>query len=401
LQMRQAECVAMLLSGGEGRRLGVLTQNKAKPAVHFGGSARMIDFALSNCRNSGITKVGVVTQYRPETLHQHIDKGSAWLENPEQGEIALLCSTQPHVGAAGYTGTADAVYQNWHFIERYQPETVVVLSGDHIYQMDYSKLLDHHYNTGAEATIAVTAVPWSEASRFGIMNTDDEGRITEFVEKPDKPQSNLASMGIYVFNTSFLQKFLEDDAGVSTSSHDFGKDVIPAMLNNGSLMQAYAFNGYWKDVGTLDSLWEAHMDLLGATPQFTADTEDWPLHTAAEGKMKAYKETSSSIRHSIVCENCSLEGTIEHSVISSGVTIGQGSHIYDSVIMPGAQIGQGVRIYKAIIGEDAVVRDGVSLGFANSNGVSVIGDKEDIYVKGEKLPKVYTPVNQLRVEMIG
>jgi glucose-1-phosphate adenylyltransferase len=399
--MAQKECVAMLLSGGEGRRLGVLTQNKAKPAVHFGGSARMIDFALSNCKNSGINKVGVITQYRPEALHEHIADGSAWLDNAEQGEIALLCSTQPHVAECGYTGTADAVYRNWHFIERYQSESVIVLSGDHIYQMDYSKLLAYHYSTGADATIAVTAVPWSEASRFGIMNTDEQGRITDFVEKPEKPESNLASMGIYVFNSAFLKSFLESDADVQASNHDFGKDVIPAMLNSGALIQSYDFQGYWKDVGTLDSLWEAHMDLVGTNPRFEASTDAWPLHTAAEGDVRSYKESIGFIRRSLVSDNCYVQGRVEDSVISSGVSIGQGTRIYDSVIMPGAQIGEGVTIYKAIIGEGAIIRDGVSLGFANSNGVSVIGDKEVIYVKGEKLPKVYIPANQSRVEMIG
>jgi glucose-1-phosphate adenylyltransferase len=399
--MSNRECVAMLLSGGEGRRLGVLTHKKAKPAVHFGGAARMIDFALSNCKNSSIKQVGVVTQYRPEALHQHIGQGSAWLESTDEGEIALLCSTQQHVGKEGYTGTADAVYQNWHFIERYQPETVIVLSGDHIYEMDYSKLLKQHLDRGAEATISVTAVPWQEASRFGIMNTDEDGRIIEFIEKPEVPKSNLASMGIYVFNTAFLKRFLAEDAGHASSSHDFGKDVIPAMLNSGASLQAYSFKGYWKDVGTLESLWEAHMDLLGVNPKFVSGTETWPLHTVAIGEPQLYKDASGLIRRSLVYNNCNIQGIVEHSVISSGATIGQGSRIYDSVIMPGAIIGQGVTIHKAIIGENAVIHDGVALGFPNSNGVSVIGDKEVIYAKGEKLPKVYIPANKLRVEMIG
>jgi glucose-1-phosphate adenylyltransferase len=398
--MSSEKCVAMLLSGGEGRRLGVLTHKKAKPAVHFGGAARMIDFALSNCRNSGIHRVGVITQYRPEALHQHIGKGTIWLEREDKGEIAILCSSQEHVGKEGYTGTANAVYQNWNFIERYQPDHVIVLSGDHIYQMDYSKLLENHRDTGAEATIAVTPVPWSEASRFGIMNTDMEGRITEFTEKPALPDSNLASMGIYVFNTAFLRKFLLEDAAIRFSSHDFGKDVIPAMLKSGAFMQAYSFKGYWKDVGTLDSLWEAHMDLLGANPQFAA-SENWPLHTVANGKPSLYKEASGMIRRSLVYDNCKVQGVVEHSVISYGATIGQGSRIFDSVIMPGAIIGQDVTIHKAIIGEGAVIRDGVALGFPNSNGVSVIGDKEVIYAKGEKLPKVYIPANKIMIEMIG
>ncbi|NHN29743.1 glucose-1-phosphate adenylyltransferase [Paenibacillus sp. S3N08] len=391
----------MLLSGGEGRRLGVLTHNKAKPAVHFGGAARMIDFALSNCKNSGIKQVGVVTQYLPEALHQHIGKGNAWLEPADQGEIALLCSTQKHVGAKGYTGTADAVYQNWNFIERYQPEHIMVLSGDHIYQMDYSQLLKHHHDTAADATIAVTPVSWTEASRFGIMNTDNKGNITEFTEKPEVPKSNLASMGIYVFKTAFIKRFLDTDAATSGSSHDFGKDVIPAMLNSGASMQAYSFKGYWKDVGTLDSLWEAHMDLLGAHPKFQCASEHWPLHTVATSKPILHKDASGLIRRSLIYDNCKIQGIIDHSVISTGAVIGMGSRIIDSVIMPGAIIGQGVTIHKAIIGEGAVIRDGVALGFANSNGVSVIGDKEVIYAKDEKLPKVYIPASKLRIEMIG
>jgi glucose-1-phosphate adenylyltransferase len=400
--MSNIKCVAMLLSGGEGRRLGVLTHNKAKPAVHFGGAARMIDFALSNCKNSGIAQVGVVTQYRPEALHQHIGEGIAWLQSAEQGEIALLCSSfQEHVGKAGYTGTADAIYQNWNFIERYRPDNVIVLSGDHIYQMDYSKILKQHQETGADSTIAVTPVSWSEASRFGIVNTDEEGRIAEFTEKPEVPKSNLASMGIYVFNTVFLKKFLDIDAINGLSSHDFGKDVIPAMFNSGASIHAYSFKGYWKDVGTLDSLWEAHMDLLGANPKFDSASEDWPLHTVAEGKSRRYKDASGMIRRSLVYDNCNIQGIVEHSVISSGATIGQGSRIIDSVIMPGAIIGQGVTIHKAIIGEGAVIRDGVTLGFPNSNGVSVIGDQEVISAKDEKLPKVYISANKLLVEMIG
>jgi glucose-1-phosphate adenylyltransferase len=399
--MGKRECVAMLLSGGEGRRLGVLTHHKAKPAVHFGGAARMIDYALSNCRNSGIQHIGVVTQYRPEALHQHIGEGTPWLQDTVQGEVAILCSTQEHVGKDGFTGTADAVYQNWHFIERHQPEYVIVLSGDHIYQMDYSKLIKQHRDTKAMATIAVTAVPWAEASRFGIMNTDEYGRITEFSEKPDKPVSNLASMGIYVFDTAFLRQYLKQDARISLSSHDFGKDVIPAMLKSGARMIAFAYDGYWKDVGTLDSLWEAHMDLLGDNPKFAIHSQAWPLHTVVREEPRLFKETTGMIRHSLVYDSCSIQGMVERSVVSAGAKIGQGSRIYDSVIMPGAVIGQGVTLHKAIIGENAIIHDGVSLGIPNSNGVSVIGDKEIIHVKGEKLPKVYIPANKLLVEMIG
>ncbi|WP_079914084.1 glucose-1-phosphate adenylyltransferase [Paenibacillus sp. 32352] len=399
--MTQKQCVAMLLAGGEGKRLGILTSQKAKPAVHFGGSARMIDFALSNCRHSCLDTVGVVTQYRPEALHRHIGLGSAWLEKPEQGEIALLSSRQSQIGERGYLGTADAIYRNWSFIEKYNPDTVLVLSGDHIYHMDYRKLLEHHLTAGADATIAVTPVPISEASRFGIMKTDSSGRITEFAEKPKAPASNLASMGIYIFNTSFLRTFLERDAQDSSSSHDFGKNVIPAMLEHNAKLYAYEFADYWKDVGTIESLWEAHMDLLGGSPAFVASRDSWPLYSANGLAQSRFVESLGLVRQSLICSDCTIHGQVERSVISTEAVIGQGSRIFDSVIMPGAQIGSGVTIYKSIVGEGAVVRDGTTWGSADGEMISVIGDREVISIQGQKLPKIFVSANQLQAELIG
>ena len=399
--MKQKQCVAMLLAGGEGKRLGILTSQKAKPAIHFGGSARMIDFALSNCRHSCLDTVGVVTQYRPESLHHHIGLGSAWLEQPEQGEIALLSSRQAHIGDAGYLGTADAIYRNWPFIEQYQPDTVLVLSGDHIYHMDYRKLLDQHLATGADATIAVTPVPLAEASRFGIMKTDSNGRITEFSEKPKVPASNLASMGIYIFNTSFLRAYLERDAEDAASSHDFGNNVIPAMLQDNARLHAHEFKGYWRDVGTIESLWDAHMDLLGSKPRFTSSLDSRPLYSSKGITASRFVESLGLVKQSLVCSDCTIHGQVENSVISTEVVIGQGSRIYDSVIMPGAQIGNGVTIYKSIIGEGAVVRDGAICGSGNGSSIHVVGDREIVNAQGQKLPKIFVSANQLQAELIG
>ncbi|UQZ85295.1 Glucose-1-phosphate adenylyltransferase [Paenibacillus konkukensis] len=358
----------------------------------------MIDFALSNCRHSLLDTIGVVTQYRPEALHRHIGLGSAWLEKPEQGEVAILSSGQPHVGHAGYTGTADAVYRNWPFIVKHSPDTILVLSGDHIYHMDYRSMLQRHWETGAEATLAVTPVPMEEAGRFGIMKTDAAGKITEFKEKPKMPASNLASMGIYMFNTSFLERYLEEDAVNEASSHDFGKDVIPAMLAGQGKLHAYEFAGYWKDVGTIESLWEAHMDLLGSNPRFASSPAARPLYSGYGPEASRYIDTSGTIRNSIVCADCAVHGQVEGSVISAGVTVGPDSRIVDSVIMPNAQIGSGVTICKAIIGEGAVIRDGAEIGSPDGAAISVVGDRE--YV-GQDMPSAaYMTAGQFQAELI-
>lgn len=361
----------------------------------------MIDFALSNCRHSGLDAIGVVTQYRPEALHHHIGPGYAWLAKPEEGEVALLSSRQAHVAEAGYTGTADAIYRNWHFIEKYRPAAVLVLSGDHIYRMDYRKLLEHHLASGADATIAVTPVNIAEASRFGIMKTDADGRITEFAEKPKAPASNLASMGIYIFDTSCLLRYLQQDASQAASNHDFGQNVIPAMLAGNAKLHAYEFAGYWKDVGTIDSLWEAHMDMLGNEPRFSFFNSEWPLLSPEGMAGVKYIEAASGVRRSIIGEDCALNGLVERSVVSSGVTLGQGSRIYDSIVMPGAKIGEGASVYRAIIGEGAVVRDGYTVGSPHAESVTVVGDREVLGMKGEKMPKIFIPAKQLQAELIG
>lgn len=317
------------------------------------------------------------------------------------GEIALLSSRQAHIGDAGYQGTADAIYRNWPFIEKYNPDTVLILSGDHIYHMDYRKLLEQHLATEADATIAVTPVPMSEASRFGIMKTDSEGRITEFAEKPKMPTSNLASMGIYIFKTSFLRAYLERDAEDTTSSHDFGKNVIPAMLKEDAKLHVHEFKDYWKDVGTIDSLWEAHMDLLGRNPLFTSSLASRPLYSAKGVTASRFIESLGQVKQSLVCSDCTIHGQVENSVISTEVVIGQGSRIYDSVIMPGAQIGNGVTIYRSIIGEDAVVRDGAICGSMTNHSITVVGDREIVNAQGQKLPKIFVSANQLHAELIG
>lgn len=361
----------------------------------------MIDFALSNCRHSCLDTIGVVTQYRPEALHHHIGLGSAWLEHAGRGEVELLSSRQAHVGASGYAGTADAIFRNRPFIEKHHPETVLILSGDHIYHMDYRKLVESHLQSGADATIAVTPVPMSEASRFGIMKTDGGGRITEFTEKPEVPASNLASMGIYIFNTAYLLKQLEQDAEDESSCHDFGKNVIPSMLAQDANLQAYEFAGYWKDVGTIDSLWEAHMDLLGDEPQFALSPSAWPLLSSRGAAGAKYIDGAERLRSSIVGDDCVLHGQVERSVISSGVTVGKGSRVTDSIVMPGAQIGDGVTLHRAIIGEGAIVRDGFTLGSLSGGPIAVVGDREVVGMKSEKMPKIFIPAKQLQAELIG
>lgn len=395
--MSSQACVAMLLAGGEGRRLGVLTRRKAKPAVHFGGAYRIIDFSLSNCRNSGLTAVGVVTQYQWNSLHEHIGDGSIW-GGSSSSAITLLSSEQSHVGPDGYTGTADAVYANRNFIEQYDPEHVLVLSADHIYQMDYRLLLQRHRETGADATIAVTPVAWEEAHRFGIMRTDESGRVIEFAEKPAKPKSNLASMGIYIFKWSYLREMLEQDALNPESSRDFGKDVIPAMLAAKANLQSYAFEGYWRDVGTIESLWEAHMDLLGKRPAFSIGGSRWPTLTPKSRTGQTYVDPAASVSQSMIAGNCMVYGHVERSIISNGAQIGQGSVLRDCVVMPNAKIGRNVFVRNAIIGEGAVLYDGASVGSLSDSSIEVVGDGERIAKKQESRSKMYIPIGQLQFE---
>ncbi|MDF2961855.1 MAG: glucose-phosphate adenylyltransferase [Paenibacillus sp.] len=376
--MRKKECVAMLLAGGEGRRLGVLTNKLAKPAVHFGGKYRIIDFTLSNCTNSGIDTVGVLTQYQPLVLNTYIGIGAPWDLDRKNGGVTVLPPFMEQKGGDWYSGTANAIFRNISFIEQYDPEYVLVISGDHIYKMDYDLMLDFHKSRGADATIAVIGVKWEEASRFGIMSTDDDDRIIEFAEKPKEPKSNLASMGIYIFNWKVLKEYLTKDEGNPNSSKDFGKDIIPLMLRENKKMMAYPFQGYWKDVGTIESLWEANMDLLENEPDFNLNDREWRIYSVNPCQPGQYIAPTAQIRRSLVNEGCAVFGEVEHSVLFYGVQVGEGSYIKDSVIMPNVRIGNNVKIYKSIIGEGSVIEDGCVIGEPEQQNIILIGGNENI-----------------------
>ena len=360
--MPKKKVVAMLLAGGQGSRLGVLTRSMAKPAVPFGGKYRIIDFPLSNCVNSNIDTVGVLTQYEPLALNAYLGSGQPWDLDRMNGGVFVL---PPYVsGSSGqwYSGTANAIYQNLTFIEQYDPEYVLILSGDHIYKMDYAAMLDEHIKNNADCTIAVLTVPIEEASRFGIMNTDDTGRILEFEEKPKHPKSNKASMGIYIFNTSVLKEYLIADARVESSSHDFGKNIIPNLIASGKRLFAWAFSGYWKDVGTIKSLWEANMDLLGAKPNFRLADKEWRIYSKSSGMPSHYISDTAEVKDSMVSEGCVVYGRVHHSVLFAGARVGEGASIEDSIVMPGAVIEAGAKIKKAIIGEGAYISAGAEIG---------------------------------------
>jgi glucose-1-phosphate adenylyltransferase len=377
--MRKKETVAMLLAGGEGKRLGVLTSKLAKPAVHFGGKYRIIDFTLSNCTNSGIDTVGVLTQYQPLVLNSYIGIGTPWDLDRKHGGVSVLPPYMEQKGGDWYKGTADAIFRNVSFIEQYDPEYVLVISGDHIYKMDYDLMLDFHKSTEADVSIAVIEVKWEEASRFGIMNTDSEARITEFSEKPKEPKSNLASMGIYIFSWKVLREYLFMDEANPESSKDFGKDIIPLMLGENKKLMAYPFQGYWKDVGTIESLWEANMDLLENEPEFNLNDREWRIYSVNPCQPGQYISPTAQIRRSLVNEGCSVFGEIDHSVLFYGVHIGEGSLIKDSVIMPNVRIGNNVKIYKSIIGEGTVVEDGSVIGDPEGEqNIILIGANENI-----------------------
>ncbi|WP_324603079.1 glucose-1-phosphate adenylyltransferase [Calidifontibacillus oryziterrae] len=356
--MRRKKCIAMLLAGGQGSRLSLLTKNLAKPAVSFGGKYRIIDFPLSNCTNSQIFTVGVLTQYKPLVLNSYIGIGSAWDLDRRDGGVTVLPPYMEQDGGRWYKGTANAIYQNINYINLYDPEHVLVLSGDHIYKMDYSKLLDYHIERNADATISVIEVPWDEASRFGIMNTNEKLEIVEFEEKPEHPKNNLASMGIYIFKWSVLKEFLEMDDRNSDSSHDFGKDVIPHMLEEGLKLFAYPFKGYWKDVGTVKSLWEANMDLLEEKPELDLNDHQWRIYSVNPNQPPHYISPTGIVNRSMVNEGCMVYGTVLHSVLFPGVDVGLGSIIKDSVIMPGVKIGENCRIENAIVASDMVIEEG-------------------------------------------
>jgi glucose-1-phosphate adenylyltransferase len=366
------ECVAMLLAGGQGSRLGILTKKVAKPAVPFGGKYRIIDFTLSNCSNSGIDTVGVLTQYQPMTLNWYIGIGSAWDLDRHLGGVSVLPPYVRQDGGEWYKGTANAIYQNLDFIAQYDPDYVLVLSGDHIYKMDYSQMLQFHKAKQAAATIAVIEVPWEETHRFGIMNTDTENRIVEFQEKPKQAKNNLASMGVYIFNWDSLQHYLEEDETDPKSSNDFGKNVIPAMLAAGEPMYAYPFDGYWKDVGTIDSLWEANMDLLEDNPPLDLNDPDWKIYAPNQSLPPHYIADTAHVRRSLVTEGCAVFGEVEHSVLFLGVHIAPGARVVDSVIMPGARIEENAVVEHAIVGENTVIQAGAHVGCVDGEGWMMI-----------------------------
>ena len=382
MQFQKKRCVAMLLAGGQGSRLMVLTENTAKPAVPFGGKYRIIDFPLSNCVNSKIDTVGILTQYQPLELNEYIGNGQPWGLNSSHGGVQVLPPYAKSKNSEWYKGTANAIYQNIGFIDRYEPDNVLILSGDHIYKMDYAAMLAFHDQKGSDCTIAVRDVPLEEASRFGIMNTREDGSIYEFEEKPKHPKSTNASMGIYVFKWSVLKAFLEADEADRTSENDFGKNVIPAILNAGHKLFAYRFEGYWKDVGTISSLWEANMDLLGKHPAFDIyGTAGHKIYARNQAMPSSYIAKSAEIRESFVAEGCNIEGCITHSIISTGCTVGKGVEITDSVIMPDVTIENGAVIRSAIIAEGCHIKAGARVGDyveGEERKISVIGKDKTI-----------------------
>lgn len=367
------KCIAMLLAGGRGTRLKKLTEDLAKPAVPFGGKYRIIDFTLSNCRNSGIDTVGVLTQYQPHVLQSYIKDGKDWDLDSRDGGLNILPPYQCGTEERWYDGTAHAIYQNTSFIDQYDPEHVLVISGDHIYKMDYDLMLQEHIKTGADATISVTEVTWEEASRFGIMNTDGtNNRIVDFEEKPDNPKSNLASMGVYIFKWKTLKSYLQKEEENELSSKDFGKDIIPAMLTDNRKLFAYTFSGYWKDVGTIDSFWEANMDLLSKESNIFLNDKDWTVFTHEQSYAPSYIDSSATVKRSIISEGCEVYGTVENSVIFNDVVIGKGSIIKDSVLLPGTVIGENVVIEKGVTACKVTVGDHCIIAPSKANAEIVL-----------------------------
>ena len=379
---KKKECLAMLLAGGQGSRLGILTKNIAKPAVPYGGKYRIIDFPLSNCVNSGIDTVGVLTQYQPLELNDYIGNGQAWDLDRSYGGVHVLSPYQQIKGTEWYKGTANAIYQNINFIDRYNPEYVAVLSGDHIYKMDYAKMLAYHKAKGAACTIAMLEVPWEEASRFGLMFVNDDGSISEFEEKPKNPRSNKASMGVYIFTWEILRKYLIEDEANPDSGNDFGHDVIPAMHNAGEKLFAYQFDGYWKDVGTIDSLWEANLDLLNPKVDLDLSDNSWKIYSKAAAAPPHYISNKASVENSMISEGCVIDGEVDYSVLFSNVTVEEGAVVRYSIVMPGTVIKAGAVVEYAIVAENAVIEEGAHVGESPEQiadlekwGIAVVGEK--------------------------
>ncbi len=378
--MKRKKCVAMLLAGGQGSRLGVLTGKIAKPAVPYGGKYRIIDFPLSNCANSGIDTVGVLTQYKPLELNDYIASGKTWDLDRMDGGVHILPPYQGQKGGDWYKGTANAIFQNLAFIERYNPEYVLVLSGDHIYKMDYSKMIKQHKATGAACTISVLEVSMEEATRFGIMNVNEDDSIYEFEEKPAVPKSNLASMGIYVFTWEKLRDYLIADNNNPNSSNDFGKDVIPLMLNAGEKMMVYRFADYWKDVGTVDSLWDANLDLLNPKIDLNLSDSNWKIYSRSAGLPPQYVSENAQVENSLITDGCEIFGALDYSILFENVTVEEGASVEYSLVMPGAVIKKGAKVQYSIIAENVVVEEAAQVGadpavVGNEGwGITVVGD---------------------------
>ena len=374
--MKQNNMLAMILAGGRGSRLHELTNRVAKPAVSYGGKYRIVDFPLSNCANSGVDIVGVLTQYESVLLNSYVAAGGRWgLDARESGVFVLPPREKADADLDVYRGTADAISQNIDFIDKYSPEYLLVLSGDHIYKMDYDKMLDYHKEMNADATIAVIEVPMKEASRFGIMNTDGAGRIVEFEEKPEHPKSNLASMGIYIFNWKLLRKMLLADMKDPDSHHDFGKDIIPQLLNDNKTLAAYKFKGYWKDVGTIDSLWEANMDLLDSRNELNLNDASWKIYTEDTPTLPQYIGPNAKIDKAFITQGCVVEGEVKHSVLFTGCKVGEGAKIIDSVLMPGVEVAAGAVVQRALVADNIKIGPEAVVGSADSENIELVSKR--------------------------
>ena len=374
--MKQNNMLAMILAGGRGSRLHELTNKVAKPAVSYGGKYRIVDFPLSNCANSGVDIVGVLTQYESVLLNSYVAAGGRWgLDARESGVFVLPPREKADADLDVYRGTADAISQNIDFIDKYSPEYLLVLSGDHIYKMDYDKMLDYHKEMNADATIAVIEVPMKEASRFGIMNTDGNGRIVEFEEKPEHPKSNLASMGIYIFNWKLLRKILLADMKNPDSHHDFGKDVIPCLLNDKKTLAAYKFKGYWKDVGTIDSLWEANMDLIDSRNELNLNDPAWKIYTEDTSALPQYIGPNAKVNKVFITQGCVVEGEVNHSVLFTGCKVGEGAKIIDSVLMPGVEVAAGAVVRRALVADNVKIGQDAVVGSADSENIELVSKR--------------------------
>ena len=374
--MKQNNMLAMILAGGRGSRLHELTNRVANPAVSYGGKYRIVDFPLSNCANSGVDIVGVLTQYESVLLNSYVAAGGRWgLDARESGVFVLPPREKADADLDVYRGTADAISQNIDFIDKYSPEYLLVLSGDHIYKMDYDKMLDYHKEMNADATIAVIEVPMKEASRFGIMNTDGAGRIVEFEEKPEHPKSNLASMGIYIFNWKLLRKMLLADIKDPDSHHDFGKDIIPQLLNDNKTLAAYKFKGYWKDVGTIDSLWEANMDLLDSRNELNLNDASWRIYTEDTPTLPQYIGPNAKIDKAFITQGCVVEGEVKHSVLFTGCKVGEGAKIIDSVLMPGVEVAAGAVVQRALVADNIKIGPEAVVGSADSENIELVSKR--------------------------